>query len=285
MTRRVLVTGASSGIGRHAAATLAQQGWQVFAAARRSEPLQELRREAGDGIRPLILDVTDSTSIARAAGESFDATDGYGVDAIVNNAGIALAGALTDVGDDEIRAQFETNVFGLLAVTQAFLPAMIARRRGRIVNISSSGGQISLPLVGVYHATKFAVEALSDALRWELSPFGIRVSVIAPGPIRTEFGDKLLASVDRVPAGSAYMPVFRRVERIRAFAERQMQEPEVVTRDIVHALTARRPRARYVEPRLLGLVIKLYQLCPTWLTDLVITRLMGVTPKLLSASS
>lgn len=281
MTKRVLITGASAGIGRHTALALAERGWEVFAAARRVDRLTELHRQAGASLRPIALDVNEPASVARMAAEVFDSTGGYGLDAVVNNAGIAIAGALADAGDEEIRLQFETNVFGLMAVTRAFLPKMMERRSGRIVNVSSSGGQMSLPLVGAYHATKFAVEALSDALRWEVHPFGIRVSVIAPGPIRTEFGDKLLSSTDRVPADSAYRPVFDRADRIQKFAERRMREPKVVTRDILHALTARRPRARYVEPRLLGALIKLYQLSPTWLTDFLITRLIGLTPKLL----
>ncbi len=284
MAKRVLVTGASAGIGRHVALALAKDGWQVFAAARRIERLRDLEREAGESLRPIALDVNDAGSIAAAAQQVFDATDGYGVDGLVNNAGIALAGALANVSDQDLRLQFETNVFGLMAVTRAFLPKMMERRRGRIVNVSSSGGQVSLPLVGVYHATKFALEALSDTLRWELRPFGIRVSVIAPGPIRTEFGDKLLSSVSHAPAGSPYEPIFRRADDIREFAERRMQDPEVVTRDILHALSARRPRARYVEPRLLGFLIKLYQLSPTWLSDFVITRFTGLTPKLLELS-
>jgi NAD(P)-dependent dehydrogenase (short-subunit alcohol dehydrogenase family) len=284
MRKRVLVTGSSAGIGRHAAQTLAGMGWQVFAAARRLERLAELREEAGDLLRPVALDVNDARSIARAAAEIFEATGGYGVDAVVNNAGIAIAGALPEASDEDLRVQFETNVFGLMAVTRAFLPKMMERRSGRVVNVSSSGGQMSLPLVGAYHATKFAVEALSDALRWELRPFGVRVSVIAPGPIRTEFGDKLLSSAEHVPDDSAYQPIFRRADRIKAFAERRMQEPRVVTRDIVHALSARRPRARYVEPRLLGVLIKLYQFSPTWLTDFLIARVTGLTPKLLTGS-
>jgi NAD(P)-dependent dehydrogenase (short-subunit alcohol dehydrogenase family) len=283
--KRALVTGASAGIGRDTALRLAREGWEVFAAARRAERLESLRDEAGPALHAIALDVNDAASIAAATETIFEATGGYGVDAVVNNAGIAIAGALSDVTDEELRLQFETNVFGLMAVTRAFLPRMIARRQGRIVNVSSSGGQISLPLVGVYHATKFAVEALSDALRWEVSPFGVRVSVIAPGPVRTELGDKLMASAKRAPPGSVYGPALERADRIQAFAEKRMQEPRVVTRDIVHALTARRPRARYVEPRLLGLVIKLYQMSPTWLSDFVITRLMGLTPRVLLPAS
>jgi short-subunit dehydrogenase len=156
---------------------------------------------------------------------------------------------------------------------------MMARRSGRVINVSSSGGLVSLPFVGVYHATKFALEALSDTLRWELRPFGVRVSIIEPGPIRTEFGDKLVSSTDRIPPGSPYAPLFADIGGIKAFAENRMSGPEVVTRDILHALTSRRPCARYLEPRALFLFIKLYQLTPTWLSDWVITCVTGLTEK------
>ena len=283
--KRVLVTGASAGIGRDAALQLAKLGWEVFAAARRTAALQTLREEAGPLLHPIALDVNDAASIARCAAEIHEATGGYGVDGLVNNAGIALIGPLSEISDSDMRAQFETNVFGLMAVTRAFLPAMMKRRSGRIVNVSSSGGLVSLPFVGVYHATKFALEALSDTLRWELSPFGIRVSVIEPGPIKTEFGDKLVASTDRVKPGSPYASIFSDVDRIKKFAEGQMLEPKVVTRDIVHALTSRWSRARYLEPRILFFLIKLYQLTPTWLSDWVFTRATGLTAKKLFSES
>ena len=275
-TRRVLVTGASAGIGRHAALRLAREGWEVFAAARRSGALVDLAKEAA-GIHPIVLDVASSASIRDATAEIFARTDGYGVDALVNNAGIAIVGPLAEVSDEDFRAQFDTNVLGLMSVTRAFLPTMMGRRAGRIVNVSSSGGRISLPFVGVYHATKFALEALSDTARWELAPFGIRVSLIEPGPIRTELGDKMIASLARISAESAYAPVLRDVEGIKRFAEGRMHGPEIVVRDIVHALTSRHPRARYVQPRSLSALLKLYWLSPTWLTDWVITRFAGLT--------
>lgn len=279
---RVLVTGASAGIGRDTALTCAKLGFEVFAGARRTEALLALRDEAGETLHPIALDVNRAASIEAARGEILERTSGHGIDGLVNNAGIAIAGMLSEVTDEDMRSQFETNVFGLLTVTRAFLPEMMARRSGRIVNVSSSGGLVSLPFVGVYHATKFALEALSDTLRWELRPFGVRVSVIEPGPIRTEFGDKLVGSTDRILPGSPYAPLFADVGRIKAFAEARMTGPGVVTRDIVHALTSRWPRARYLEPRALFLLIKLYQLTPTWLSDWVITRAVGLTARRLS---
>jgi short-subunit dehydrogenase len=278
-SKRVLITGASAGIGRDAALTCVKRGFEVFAAARRTAALDALKSEAGESLYPIELDVNNASSIDRAKARILELTDGYGVDGLVNNAGIAIAGVLSEVTDRDMRAQFETNVFGLMTVTRAFLPEMMARRSGRIVNVSSSGGLVSLPFVGVYHATKFALEALSDTLRWELRPFGVRVSVIEPGPIRTEFGDKLVGSTDRILPGSPYAPLFTDVDRMKAFAEARMSGPEVVTRDIVHALSSRWPRARYLEPRMLIVLIKLYQLAPTWLSDWVITRVTGLTAK------
>lgn len=280
--KRVLVTGASAGIGRDTALSCAKLGFEVFAAARRTDALVALRAEAGENLHPIALDVNRAASIEQARVDVLERTGGHGIDALVNNAGIAIAGMLSEVTDEDMRSQFETNVFGLMTVTRAFLPEMMARRSGRIVNVSSSGGLVSLPFVGVYHATKFALEALSDTLRWELRPFGVRVSVIEPGPIRTEFGEKLVGSTDRIRPGSPYAPLFADVGRMKAFAEARMLKPAVVTRDIIHALTSRWPRARYLEPRALFLLIKLYQLTPTWLSDWVITRAAGLTAKRLS---
>lgn len=134
-----------------------------------------------------------------------------------------------------------------------------------------------MPLVGAYHASKFAVEALSDSLRWELSPFGIRVSVIEPGPVRTELGDKLLSSALKLGPRSAYAAVLRNADEVKAFAESRMVEPEAIVRDIEHAALAKHPRARYLSPRPMGFLLGLYQLVPTWLSDWVICRATGMT--------
>jgi short-subunit dehydrogenase len=138
----------------------------------------------------LTLDVTSATSLAVATLER--RTKGYGIDVLVNNAGYGLVGPLETIDDADLRAQFDTNVFGLMAVTRAFLPAMRDRRAGRIINVSSVGGRMTFPLMGAYHASKYALEALSDALRLELLPMGVHVSLIEPGPIRTEFNDRAM---------------------------------------------------------------------------------------------
>src|SRR5881296_1871070 len=200
VSRAVLITGCSTGIGRATAEQLAARGWTVYATARRPAAIGEL---AGRGCKTLALDVCDEVSM-RAAVEIIEAREGA-VGVLVNNAGYGQEGAFEEVAMDQVRVQFETNVFGLVRLTQLVLPAMRRQGWGRIVNISSMGGKLTLPGGAFYHATKHAVEALSDALRFEVRPFGIAVVVIEPGPIKTRFGDTAIDAVRRVEsAGSPY---------------------------------------------------------------------------------
>src|SRR6478735_7344190 len=185
----VLITGCSTGIGRATALRLARGGWTVYASARRVETLTEL--EAA-GCRVLALDVTDEASMQAAVA-------GLDVDVLINNAGYSQSGALETLPLESVRRQFETNVFGALRLTQLVLPGMRARRRGKIVMISSMGGRLVFPGGGAYHATKYAVEALSDALRMEVAPFGIDVICVEPGLIRTEFGATAAGGVSSSP--------------------------------------------------------------------------------------
>jgi NAD(P)-dependent dehydrogenase (short-subunit alcohol dehydrogenase family) len=178
--RTVLITGCSTGIGRATARRLAAGGWTVYATARQPATLDDL---AAAGCRTLALDVTDEDSMVAAVA----AVEG-GVGVLVNNAGYSQSGALETLPMDAVRRQFETNVFGLLRLTQLVLPGMRAARAGKIVNVSSMGGRLTFPGGGAYHATKYAVEALSDALRMEVARFGIDVICIEPGLIRSEFG-------------------------------------------------------------------------------------------------
>ena len=184
----VLITGCSSGIGRATAARLARSGrWTVYATARRVDTLAAL--EAA-GCRTLSLDVTDEASMTAAV----EAVDG-GVDVLVNNAGYSLSGALETLPMDAVRRQFETNVFGLLRLTQLVLPGMRAQGAGTIVNVSSMGGRLTFPGGGAYHATKYAIEAMSDALRMEVARFGVDVICVEPGLIRTEFSATAVGGV------------------------------------------------------------------------------------------
>src|SRR3569833_786325 len=206
MTLTILITGASSGIGRHAAIALARAGHRVFVAARRLAALEELQRDAP--VEPLPLDHDEPASNTTQDTKLERRTEGRGRDVLVNNAGFATAGALAELGDAALRAQFETNVFGLMTLTRAVLPAMLARGAGRVINVSSVSGRIPAPILGAYHASKYALEALSDALRMELAPFGVRVSVIEPGTIRTEFASRAMAEATRERTSESYARVY-----------------------------------------------------------------------------
>jgi len=205
----ILITGATSGIGRHAALFLAKRGHRVFASGRNQAALAALKATLdGASIETVALDVTDAASIARAQQEIAARTGGRGVDVLVNNAGFGILGPTELITEADMRAQYETNVFGLMAVTRAFLPEMRARRRGRIINVSSLGGRHTLPFFGVYNSTKYAVESLSDALRIELGPFGVGVVLIEPGAIETEFTPRSLDGAAKYRrADSPYAPV------------------------------------------------------------------------------
>jgi NAD(P)-dependent dehydrogenase (short-subunit alcohol dehydrogenase family) len=194
-SKAVLITGCSSGIGRASALRLARSGWTVYATARRPESIAELRDA---GCRTLALDVTDEDSM-RAAVETVEQAEGA-VGVLINNAGYSQSGAIETVPMDAMRRQFETNVFGLVRLTQLVLPKMRAQRWGRIVNLGSMGGRLTFPGGGHYHATKHALEAISDALRFELRGFGIAVVLLEPGLITTEFGEAATASMAAVAA-------------------------------------------------------------------------------------
>jgi NAD(P)-dependent dehydrogenase (short-subunit alcohol dehydrogenase family) len=239
----VLITGCSTGIGRAAAERLARGGMTVYASARRPESIEDLKSA---GCRTLALDVTDEDSM-RAAVEEVEREEGA-VGALVNNAGYSQSGAVETVPLDDVRRQFETNVFGLLRMSQLVLPGMRREGRGRIVNVSSMGGKLTFPGGGIYHATKHAVEAISDAMRFEVRGFGVQVVVIEPGLIRTNFGDAAVASVPR--EGGPYGEFNSAVASTTAGAYdgplgRLGAGPEAVAKVIERALTADRPRTRY----------------------------------------
>lgn len=286
----ILLTGASSGIGRDTALALAAAGHHVIAAARRLPALEALAAQvaassgaAGGRITPLVLDLDDAASIDAALAQIDRITDGHGVDALVNNAGYATAGALAEMSDRDLRAQFETNVFGLMTLTRGVLPAMLARGRGRIVNVSSVSGRIPAPVLGAYHASKYALEALSDALRMELAPFGIQVVIVEPGTIKTEFASRVFAEAARARgAASRYAPIYERSAEIEATFDRMAGSPAPVVRAITRALAARRPAARYVAPRRFAMLIALVRILPTCWVDFAMRRTFGLTRKQLS---
>jgi NAD(P)-dependent dehydrogenase (short-subunit alcohol dehydrogenase family) len=241
----VLITGCSTGIGRETARHLAGRGHRVFATARRPEAIEDLKAE---GCETLACDVTDEASM-KACVDAVEEAAGY-VGALVNNAGYSQSGAVETVPLESIRRQFETNVFGLVRMCQLVLPGMRRAGHGRIVNLSSIGGRLTFPGGGVYHGTKHAVEAFSDALRFEVAGFGIQVVVIEPGLIRTEFANAAVGSMSDVSHEGPYGEFNTAVGRETAGAyegglARLGGGPETVARKIERAITARRPRTRY----------------------------------------
>lgn len=240
----ILITGCSTGIGRAAALDLHKRGHTVIATARRLDSIADLA-EAGLGVRA--LDVTDEESMSAAVGS---VVSDYGhVGSLVNNAGYGLYGAIEDTDLAGVRKMFDTNVFGLVRLSQLVLPSMRARGAGRIVNLSSMAGRVTFPVGGFYHATKYAVESLSDALRYETAAFGVQVSLIEPGPIRSRFEDTIMSSLAEQPADSVYRGLVERAADFnrRAYANPLMcPSPKAVVRAIRHAIEAERPRPRYL---------------------------------------
>ena len=285
-TQTILITGATAGIGRHAALYLASPGHRVIATGRKEHALEELALEGhrmGVTIDTLVLDVTDETSIRQAKADVAELTNGRGLDVLINNAGYGLAAPAAEATDADLRHQFDTNVFGLMAVTRAFLPDMIQRGRGRVLNVSSVGGRITFPMMGPYHASKYAVEALSDALRLELRPFGVDVVLIEPGPIQTNFIDRMNQAASPYRESSLYAPIFERADLIEARTMAMSPGPEVISRAIERAVTARRPRARYVAPFASRFMLGLLSWLPTPMRDGLMRAVFGINKKQLAA--
>jgi NAD(P)-dependent dehydrogenase (short-subunit alcohol dehydrogenase family) len=274
----ILITGATSGIGRFTAQYLAQKGHRVIATGRSQSALAALAREAPAGLETLRLDVTDDDSVDAARAEVDRRTHGYGVDVLVNNAGYGTAGPTELITDEDWRAQYDVNVFGLMAMIRAFVPQMRARGAGRIVNVSSLGGRLTLPFLGSYNSTKYAVESLSDALRAELHPFGVKVAIIEPGVIETGFADRSVSEAQKYDRpDSPYRPVLDRMGEMRKMSDRTAVGPECIARAIERAATARRPRARYVAPLRAGLAIGFLRALPTSLADAILRLVYGLT--------
>jgi NAD(P)-dependent dehydrogenase (short-subunit alcohol dehydrogenase family) len=245
VSKAVLITGCSTGIGRATAEHLASRGHTVYATARKVEAIADLERA---GCRTLALDVTDEASMS-AAVDRVVAEHGA-VGALVNNAGYSQSGALETLDMDDVRRQFETNVFGLLRMCQLCLPAMRAQRWGRIVNMSSMGANFVFPGGGIYHATKYAVDALSDALRFEVRAFGVDVVIVQPGLIRTEFGETAAAVTPKESDG-AYAEfnasVAKRTKEV--YEDGPLAKlgggPEAVAKVVEKAITSSSPKIRY----------------------------------------
>ena len=251
MKKSVVITGASTGIGFATAKLLIGKGYHVFGSVRKEADGQRVQGELGSEFTPLLFDVSDHTAIAAAVEQVAAALGGNGLAGLVNNAGVAPTGPLMHTSIDEVRQTFETNVFGLLAVTQAFLPLLGARRDaphppGRIVNISSISGGVAFPLLSVYAMSKHAVEALSDGLRREMMLYGISVSAVEPGSIKTPIWDKVSAQqVDTRFADTDYATAVAAMPDVVAYEMKHAKPMSVVTDAICHALEARKPKTRY----------------------------------------
>lgn len=241
----ILITGCSSGIGLCLAEGLRRRGHRVFASARKAEDVALLQ---GKGLEALQLDLADSASIGEAVAEVLQA--GGGLDAVINNGGYGQPGAVEDLSREVLRAQFETNLFGAVELTNRVLPAMRARGTGRIVQISSILGLTAMPYRGAYNASKFALEGITDTLRLELAGSGIHVSLVEPGPIRSRFRENSLAMFkrhidpERSPHRERYRGVLQRLEKAGP-ANPFTRPPEAVLRRVIHALEHPRPKIRY----------------------------------------
>jgi NAD(P)-dependent dehydrogenase (short-subunit alcohol dehydrogenase family) len=275
--RSVLVTGASTGIGRASALRLDAAGWRVFAGIRKEDDAQALREAGSDRLSPLFLDVTDAEQIAAAA-ELIGAGSG-GLDGLVNNAGVAIPSPLETMPIDDFRRQIEINLIAHVAVTQAMLPALRGGG-GRVVFISSIGGRIAFPLTGAYHAAKFGIEAVGDVFRQELAPWGLRVAIVEPGSIDTPIWERGERTADEIGARSPQreslygkaIENYRKV--IRETAERGIS-PQKVAKVVEHALSAGRPRSRYLVGIDARVQARIKPLLPTPVFDRIVARMMG----------
>lgn len=274
--RSVLITGSSTGIGRATALRLDAAGWKVFAGVRREEDAESLRAAASERLAPLILDVTDPDQIATAAARIRADGDLQGV---VNNAGVAIPSPLETMPIEDFRRQIEINLIAHVAVTQAVLDSIRAGN-GRVVFISSIGGRIAFPLTGAYHAAKFGIEAVGDSLRGELRPWRIPVSIVEPGSIDTPIWERGERTSDEIGARSPqrealYGPVIENYRKvIRQTAERGIP-PEKVAKAIEHALSAERPRSRYLVGLDAKVQARIKPLIPTPVWDRIVAHMMG----------
>ncbi|MGH2829803.1 MAG: SDR family oxidoreductase [Actinomycetota bacterium] len=250
MAKTVVITGASTGIGEACALRMDELGWRVFAGVRRDEDGEALRVKASERLTAIKLDVADAAQIEAAAKLVADAIGREGLDGLVNNAGIAVPGPLEFVPLDDLRRQLEINVVGVVATTQAFLP-MIRAGRGRIVHMGSIGGSFAVPFAGPYSASKFALEAITDAMRVELAPWDIRVALVKPAAVATPIWSKGQATaremMERMPKAAAEL-YGKAIAQVRKAAEHEAKigaPPAKVATCVEHALTAPRPRTRY----------------------------------------
>ncbi len=276
----VVVTGSSTGIGRACALHLDRLGFKVFAGVRKEADQERLRGEASERLEPLILDVTDSEHIARAAELVAEASGGR-LAGLVNNAGIGVGGPFELLPVSDFRRQIEVNLIGQVAVTQAFIPAL-RRARGRLVFISSIGGLITTPYMAPYHASKCGIEAVGDVVRQELRRFGVQVSIVEPGSIATPIWEKGRETAKSVRGNLSaegqelYGGRVGRFEEVMRQSAERGAPPEKVAKVVTHALTARRPRTRYLVGADARAMAAMKRLLPDRLRDRLVARATGL---------
>lgn len=289
-TRTVVITGASSGIGHACVSSMLQSGWRIFATVRKAEDGARLQSECGASVTPLIMDVTDRASIASASAQVESQVASEGLSGLVNVAGVGMMRPMEYAAARDIQEIFDINAFGQIAVTQAFLP-LIRTARGRIVSISSVGAHFAVPFGGLLNASKSAFGIMCDALRLELHPFGVHVSIVEPGAIKTPAVEKTLGNVDAIIAdlpdrGREQYGAMLKNFAARAY-EREMSgsSPEVVAQAVHHALTATHPRIRYRVGKHAKLLSTLPRILPEGLFEKVLLRIAGIPSKLGAVST
>jgi NAD(P)-dependent dehydrogenase (short-subunit alcohol dehydrogenase family) len=279
--KSILITGASSGIGRATALRLARAGWHVFASVRNEADATALKTAAGDGLETVRLDLGDERSIALAAEDVALRLGGRGLDGLVNNAGIGKVSPTEYLALDALREIYQVNLFGQIAVIQAFLP-LVRTAKGRIVNMGSVGDHVAPPFAGALSSSKAAFASMSAALRMEVRPQGVHVCIIEPGAINTPAAGKTLGGIEQAIAGmppagiGLYGQAMRRMVRTFAQTEQHGSPPEVVARVIERALTDRNPRPRYRAGRDAAKLTLLARLLPEKLLDRAILRTFGL---------
>lgn len=268
--KTAIVTGASSGIGRATALELVAQGYTVFAAARRTDKISEAQVV---GIEALYLDVTSQEAIDKAIDTVMEKTGR--IDVLVNNAGYGLMGTIEEVSAEEAQQQFDVNVFGLMNLTKKVLPIMRHQRSGHIINVSSVVGKFGMPTGGWYSASKHALEALSDALRLEMKPFGIKVSIIEPGAIKTEFAEVALGKSEEGTRLETYKQLTAKYKEISVSSAKNAPDAYVVAKVISDAVSSNNPKARYVVPGQAKVLLAAKGVLGDRIFDWMMTRQLG----------
>lgn len=266
MKKIILLTGASSGIGKQTAKILGKEGHKVYAGARRLEEMEVLKQF---GITPIKLDVTNEENIKQCIDEIIE-KEGK-IDVLINNAGYGSYGAIEDVTIEEAKAQFEVNVFGVAKLTKAVLPYMREQKKGRIINVTSMGGRFVTFLGAWYHATKYAVEAFSDALRMEVGQFGIDVVIVEPGGIKTNFGDVAAEKLEKAAKGGAYEEIsFNSAKAMRKnYSGNLLSDPIIVSKTILKAINSKKPKTRYLIGFMAKPFVFLHAILPTRWFDFI----------------